>query len=226
MLWKPGGSVRVVRRRWGWAPGRRAARSLRTWATAVVVLALLGPPIGLLWAEISPRVPYVVVSGHAVLADPENQAMIALDGRFAAISALAGVLCGIAAYAAGGRGRDLPLVLGLAAGCTAAAVLAWRAGHHVGLDAFERLTRRAPDGKAVMGVADLHAVGVVVFWPLLAVVAFGLLEAGDVARRVQRLAPGDGRDATAGQPQEVAGGQLDLQAAPSRRDVDGGKAGR
>lgn len=208
------------------ALGGGRARSLRIWAVTTAVLVLLGPPAGLLWAGISPGVRYLVVDGTAVLADPETQALIGTDGRFAMITALAGLLCGFVAYAMGGRGRDIALLLGLAVGGLAATVLAWRVGHLVGLETFQRLTRTAPTGTAVTGVADLRARGVLVFWPVLAVGAYGMLEALDAARRVPRLAPGDVGGARAGQPDEVGGGELDLQPAPSRRDVDGGETGR
>ena len=212
-------------RRWNHGPGGPPVRWLRIWAATVAAMALLGVLAGLLWAQISPEVRYVVVDGRALLIDPETQDLIGTDGRFALIAVLAGTLCGVAAYAAAGRGRDLPLVLGLAAGGVAAALLMWWAGHLVGLDAFRRLTRTGSTGRQITGVADLRAVGVVVFWPLVAVSVYGLLEALDIARRAAPLAPGDPGGAGTGQSDQISGGELDLQAAPSGRDVDGREAG-
>lgn len=189
-------------------------------------MALLGLPAGLLWAGITPPARYVVMNGEAALADIENEALIGVDGRFALIAVVAGVLCGVVAYAAGGRGRDISLVLGLAVGGAAAGLLAWWVGRQVGLDAFQRLTRTSPDGRAITGVADLRAVGVVVLWPLLAVVTFGLLEAADVAGRARSRPPGDAGEVRPGEPHQVAGGQLDLQAAPPGRDVHRREPGR
>lgn len=226
MVRKSGGSVRVVRWWRSSARGGGPARSLRIWAATTVALALLGPPAGLLWAAISPDVRYVVVDGAAVLADPETEAMIGTDGRFALITLVAGVLCGFVAYAAGGRGRDIALLLGLAVGGVAATVLAWRVGHLVGLETFQRLTRTAATGTEMTGVADLRARGVLVFWPVLAIGSYGLLEALDAAGRVPVLVPGDVGGAGSGQPDEVGGGELDLHAAPARGDVDGGETGR
>jgi hypothetical protein len=216
----------VVRRRWGWALGRRWARPLRIWMTTSLMVALLGPPAGLLWAAISPPVRYVIVDGEALLADPETQALIGAEGRFAVMTALAGLVCGAIGYAAGGRRRDIPLVLGLAAGGLAAGLLAWRVGHLVGPDSLERLTRGGADGRMAVGPADLRAFGVLVFWPLLAVVAFGLLEATDVAGRASGLGPGDAGGEPGGQPDQVGGSQFDLQAAPAGGDVDGGEPRR
>ncbi|GAA2407850.1 hypothetical protein GCM10010191_15390 [Actinomadura vinacea] len=187
-----------------------------TWAVTTLIIALLGLPAGLLWTEISPKVTYIVVQGQALLAEPEGQGPIGVDGRFALIAVVAGVLCGAAAYLAGGRGNDLPLVLGLAAGGLAASLLAWRLGHQIGLDAFQRAVRRAPDGRTVTGVAQLRATGILVFWPLLGVAVYGVLEA-----LVKRLPAGDRGEAGIGQPDQIGGGQFDLQAAPAGRDVDG-----
>jgi len=190
--------------------------TLRTWAVTTAIIAFLGVPAGLLWAEISPKVTYIVIRGQAVLADPEGQAPIATDGRFALIAVIAGLACGIAAYLAGGRDNDLPLLFGLAAGGLAASLLAWRLGHHIGLDGFQRAVRRAPDGRLVTGAAQLRATGIVVFWPVLSVLAYELLELV-----VRRLPPGDGRKRRGGEADEVGGRELDLQAAPAGGDVDG-----
>ncbi|TDC54711.1 hypothetical protein E1281_15850 [Actinomadura sp. KC345] len=179
-------------------------------------MALLGPPAGLLWAALAPEVTYVVVQGQALLADPEGQGPIGIDARFALISLAAGLLCGAAAYRAGGRGNDIALLLGLAVGGSAAAVLAWQTGHLIGLAEFRDTVATARDGTAVTGVADLRAKGFLVFWPLLAAVAYGALEVV-----VKRLLPGDRGEPGTGEADEVGGRQLDLEASPAGRDVDG-----
>ncbi|MFC5751152.1 hypothetical protein [Actinomadura rugatobispora] len=197
---------------------RPTVRAFRTWAVTTLIIALLGAPAGLLWTEISPKVTYIVVQGQALLAEPEGQGPIGVDGRFALVAVVAGVLCGVGGYLAGGRGNDLPLIFGLAAGGLAASLVAWRLGHQIGLDAFQRAVRRAPDGRTVTGVAQLRATGILVFWPLLAVAVYGVLEV-----LVKRLPSGDRGERGTGQADEVGGGQLDLQAAPTGRDVDRGE---
>jgi hypothetical protein len=202
-------------------------RTLRIWLVTAVATALLGLPAGLLWAEITPPARYVVLDGKPVLADLETEALIGVDGRFAVIAAVAGVLCGVVAYAVGGRSRDIALVLGLAVGGAAAGLLAWRAGHQMGLETFQRLVRSSPDGRTVTGVVDLRAFGILVFWPLLAVVTFGMLEAADAAGRTRRAVwPGDAGSLPPGEPYQVAGGEFDLQASPTSRDVHRGEPGR
>jgi len=196
---------------------RPTGSALRTCAVITLLVAVLGVPAGLLWAWLAPDVAYVVIRGRALPLDPEGQGPIAADGTFAIIAVVAGLVCGALAYLAGGRGNDIPLLLGLTAGGLAASLLAWRVGHQVGLAEYERAVRTARDGRTVTGVADLRATGVLVFWPLLAVAAYA------VAELVVRRLPGarDGGDLGAGEPEQVGGGQLDLQAAPAGRDVDG-----
>ena len=193
-----------------------ATRLWVTGAAAAAVAALLGPLAGLLWAWTAPAVRYVIVQGEPLLADPEGQGPIGIDVRFAVISLVAGLLCGAAAYAAGGRGNDVALLLGLAAGGCVAALLAWRTGHLVGLGDFHDAVRHARDGTAVTGVADLRARGVLVFWPVSAVAAYGLLEVA-----VRRLPAADRGDGGAGEADEVGGGELDLESAPTGGDADG-----
>ncbi|NDU77136.1 hypothetical protein GWI34_31615 [Actinomadura sp. DSM 109109] len=186
------------------------------WAVTSAVVALLGPLAGLLWAAAVPKVTYVVVQGEAFLADPEGEGPIGVDVRFALIVLVAGLACGAGAYLAGGRGNDSALLLGLAVGGAAAAVLAWQTGHLVGLDHFEDVVRHGRDGTTVTGVADLRARGVLVLWALPAVAAYGLLELV-----VRRLPAADRGDAGAGEADEVGGGELDLESAPAGGDVDG-----
>ncbi|WP_242887145.1 hypothetical protein [Actinomadura litoris] len=195
---------------------RPAGRLLATWVATTALVALLGPPLGLLWAKTAPTVRYVIVQGEPLLADPEGQGPIGVDVRFALIALIAGLCCGAAAYAVGRRFDDVALLLGLVAGGVAAAVLAWRTGHMVGLDGYRDAVRHGRDGTVVEGVADLRAKGVLVFWPVLAVAAYGLLELV-----FRRLPSGDGGEHGPGEADEVGGGELDLQAAPSGGDVEG-----
>lgn len=191
-------------------------RTARIWAVTAAVVAALGIPAGPLWAAIAPAARYVVVRGQPFLVDPESQALIGTDGRYALIAVTAGVLCGIAAYLAGGRDNDVALLLGLAAGGVIAALLAWWIGHQMGMGGYNTALDEAADGTVVKGVPDLRAKGVLLFWPLASVVTYGLLE-----MFVARLAPRDRGDEGAGEADQVGGGQLDLESAPTGGDIDG-----
>jgi len=195
--------------------GGPAGKALRTWAVTAVVMAVLGPLAGWLWSTVSPDVKYVVLQGKPLLADPEGQGPIGVDGRFALIGAVAGLLCGLVAYLAGGRRNDIPLILGLLAGGIAASLIAWKVGHQIGLSDYQAAVRHAKDGETVTGVADLRAKGVLVFWPLLAVGVYTVLEL-----IVKRLPARDGGEPGTGETGQIGGGQLDLQAAPTGGDVD------
>lgn len=197
------------------------AGHIRNGVLATLVIAVLGLPAGLLWTALAPHTAYVVDSGAALLADPETQTLIAADGWFAVVTGGAGLLCGVVAYVLAGRLGEPGLLGGLTAGAGAAAVVAWRAGHLAGLAQFRHALRTARDGTTVHAALGLHATGVIVAWPLVAVIVFGLLEALDPTGRESRgRAAGDGRGRRAGEADEVGGGEFDLQAAPTGRDVD------
>ncbi|HEU5159701.1 MAG TPA: hypothetical protein VFU43_22090 [Streptosporangiaceae bacterium] len=203
-------------------------RQLLTATVTTLVIAALGGVVGFVWQAISPSARYVVIEGKPVLADPETQALISIDGRYASLTALAGLICGVAVYLAAGRGTDAAMAAGLALGGIGAALLAWRLGHQVGLPAFEHAVRGAKDGTFVTGVADLRARGVLVFWPMTALGTFGLLEILDPAGRHRAVSDdddglflGDGRQVRGGEPGQIGGGEFDLQAAPTGRNEDG-----
>ncbi|GAA0323659.1 hypothetical protein NE235_05180 [Actinoallomurus spadix] len=199
------------------------ASRIRIGLLAALAITVLGVPIGLLWVAIAPRTVYLVSGGKGVLADPESQTLIAADGWFAVLTAAAGLLCGLTAYLLAGRWGEPGLLAGIAAGGAAAAVVAWRLGHLFGASAYDHALRTAGDGARAGAPLGLHAYGVLLAWPLIAVVAFGLLEALDVANRESRgrLAAGDAGGRSPGEADQVGGGELDLQAAPTGRDVDG-----
>lgn len=201
------------------------AGQFRIGIAATLLIAVLGLPIGLLWTAIAPRTEYVIISGKAFLANPEGQSLIAADGWFATVTAAAGLICGVGAYLLAGRLREFGLLSALAAGGTAAALLAWGLGHRIGMAAFQHQVRTGRDGTTARAALHLHAVGVVIVWPLIALLAYGVLEALDVAGREsrRRAAARDAGGRGAGQPDQVGGGEFDLQATPPGGDVDRGE---
>lgn len=199
------------------------AGQLRIGVAATLVIAVLGVPAGLLWTTVAPRTTFVIAGGKALLGDPESQTLIAADGWFAVLTASAGVLCAVVAYILAGRLREIGLIAALGVGGAAAGLIAWWVGSMIGRSSFHHQVRTARDGTTVKGALDLHAAGVVIAWPLIAIVVFGLLEALDVARRDSRTAARNAGGGGPGQPDQVGGGQFDLQAAPPSGDVDRGE---
>lgn len=199
------------------------AGQLRIGVAAALVIAVLGVPAGLLWTTVAPRTTYVIAGGKALLGDPESQTLIAADGWFAVLTAVAGLLCAVIAYTLAGRYGEIGLISALGAGGTAAGLVAWWVGSLIGRSAFQHQLHTARDGTTVKNALDLHAAGVVIAWPLVGIVAFGLLEALDLARRDSRSGARDDRGAGPGQPYQVNSGQLDLQASPPSGDIDRGE---
>ncbi|MDX6743054.1 hypothetical protein [Actinocorallia sp. A-T 12471] len=193
------------------------ARQLRVWATVTGTLALVGVPAGLLWVWLAERPGYVVVEGRAHLLDPETQDLIAADGKLALVCLGVGLVLGVLAYWRAGRGNDLTLVLALASGGLLGSLVAWWFGHRFGLAAFTDAIATGADGTRVTGPLDLGAKGVLTLWPLASVLAFGVLEALDAARR---LPASDRGETGTGEADEVGGGEFDLEAAPPGGDVD------
>lgn len=129
-------------------------------------VALLGAPIGLLWSTLAPRARVVVLAGGPDLVDPNTKAFIAADGTFLLLTGAAGLLCAILALRLGGRQHGVATALGLAVGGLAAAYLAWRVGHRIGLADFRRAAR-GPIGTSALLNLSLRAKGVLVSWPLM-----------------------------------------------------------
>jgi hypothetical protein len=152
------------------------AREVRAFAVTVLSLAALGVVAGLLWSALSPRPPYQVASGETLLADPTTQALVAADGWFAAVTGGLGLLCGALAWFLSKR-RQLATLLGLCAGGVLAAYVTLWVGSSITIGVVTFEAAAVPGVRLVPGPLELTAKGVLVFWPLLAVGLFGLLEA-------------------------------------------------
>lgn len=193
------------------------ARQLRIWAVTTGILALLGVPLGLLWAWSSPRPSYIILDGGPVFADPESQVLIAADGRLAIMCAVAGLVTGALAYVRAGKRNEVALVLAMCTGGMLGSCVAWAVGHRFGLSHFQDVVRTAAVGTEVEAPLSLGAPAVITLWPLIAIALFGLLESLDLARR---LAPPDGGQPAPGEFDEVTRREFDLQSSAPGADVD------
>lgn len=149
------------------ALGRRRA-DVRVGLLVAAGVALLGPPVGLIWSALAPRAQVVVAAGGPNLADPNTKAFIAADGLFLLLTAGAGVVCAAVSLLLGGRRHGVAAAVGLAAGGLAASYIAWRVGHRVGLAEFRRAVQ-GPSGAATPLYLTLRARGVLVVWALTGV---------------------------------------------------------
>jgi hypothetical protein len=174
----------------GALPFRRAfpPGDLRAAALVVVVAAVLGAPVGAIWAVTGPHASVAVTGEGAVIADHRQEAFIAADGTFAAIAIVTGLVLGIAAYL-WRRRRGPWMTIGVALGGLAGAYVAWKVGHRVGLPAYERHLAGEPGGAAFDRPVDLRARGALFLQPVVAVIVYVLAAGWSRFADLGRAAP-------------------------------------
>lgn len=156
------------------APPRQRLGVVPLRAALVVVgaLALLGVLLGLVWSWWSPSRPIgFVIAAHAVQPD-ETESFVAGDGRFAALTLLAGLAAATAVWFI--RTLRGPLaVVALGAGGLLGAWLTERVGHALGggsaTGPAQTLINHLP--------LELHMRGLLVIEAAIAVLAYGLFVA-------------------------------------------------
>jgi LPXTG-motif cell wall-anchored protein len=109
----------------GW-PEIRA--DLRSSARLVLVMALAGFLVGLLWWWLAPRADFRITdAGPVVIGDPSGELLVADDAVLTLLLVGAGLLAGAAAWFLRRR-RGVATVLALAVGASAMAAVAWQLG--------------------------------------------------------------------------------------------------
>ncbi|MEV4657583.1 DUF2567 domain-containing protein [Micromonospora sp. NPDC049301] len=139
---------------------RRPARTAATVVGVALALAVLGAPLGLLWAALAPDTPVLKTDQGAIYADPQPEQPIAADGWFSLLGLAFGVLAALTLWFVLRRRRGPVGLLAGVLGALAAAPVAWQVGRRVGLGTFDRLLDTAPAGQAFTKPADLRAGGV------------------------------------------------------------------
>jgi hypothetical protein len=155
------------------AEGPRA--DLQAGLLTTVVLVLLGAPVGLLWAALSPRVDVALRASGPGLVMPENGDFIGADGVFLLIVLAAGTVCGAVAWGLARRTRRGPgpgVVLGLALGGLLAAYVASRTGAQIGREEFLAALDDAGRRGTIQASIRLRATEALVGWPVGALAAF------------------------------------------------------
>jgi hypothetical protein len=140
--------------------------------------ALAGLPVGLLWWLAAP-LPRIAkrADGLYRVGGEGNESAIAADGWFAVLAVLAGVLAALVVYLLTRPGRVLPLV-GLAVGGLLGAVVAWRFGALLGPGPIDATARGLKAGTRFDAPLDVTALGVLLAWPLAAVITYFAVSAG------------------------------------------------
>jgi hypothetical protein len=143
-------------------------------AAASVLLGLL---TGLIWSAVAPRALLVVQSrGVAYVLNSETGAFIVADAWFCLLTAVAGLICGLAGYlVAVRRYGALPLV-GLLLGGVAGSWLAMWIGQQQGLARFRVQLVTSPAGTRLHEPLVLGGHGALAFWPLLVGLVVGSAE--------------------------------------------------
>lgn len=177
-----------------------------------VAAALLGAPVGLLWAALAPHAVVRITAGSASVLDPLGRAFVSADLWFVGLALVAGVLTGLLAALALRRYGPGP-VLGLAVGGLLAGEIARRTGHLVGLDTARALVRSGADGQAAVAVRLRSWQGVLA-WPVGALATFLV---GLLARRPPAQ---PGREAAG--PQRVVEAGAGAHAEPQAAATQGG----
>ncbi|RZT80064.1 uncharacterized protein DUF2567 [Micromonospora violae] len=139
---------------------RRPLRTVATVLGAVLALAALGVPLGLLWAALAPDTPVLKTAEGAIYAEPQPEQPIAADGWFSLLGLAFGLLVALVLWFVLRRRRGPVGLVAVVLGTLLAAPVAWQVGRRIGLATFDRLLATAPAGQAFSKPADLRAGGV------------------------------------------------------------------
>src|SRR5487761_1052008 len=171
----PGGGPGVGPRPGGAPVSRRSAfLALIAAAAASAVLGLL---TGLIWSALAPRALLVVQSpGVAYVVNTETSAYIVADAWFCLLTAVAGLICGLAGYRLAVRRYGAAALTGLVLGGVGAAVLAMWVGQQQGLAAFRSRLAVSAAGTRLREPPALGGHGALAFWPLFVGLLVGAIE--------------------------------------------------
>ncbi|TSB29380.1 ABC transporter permease [Streptomyces benahoarensis] len=145
-------------------------QELREAALTVLVLALVGALLGLLWLWLAPRIPLVADTHNVYLKDTEGEEAIGADGVFLLIAAGFGIVSAAVLFRLRRRG-GVPLVIALAVGGLLGSVLGWQLGMVLGpTDDLAAHAAQVGPGVVFDGPLRLQAMGVLLAWPIAAMV--------------------------------------------------------
>ena len=152
---------------------------LAAFTAALAGSAVLGVVAGLIWAAVAPRALLQEVgSGGAQVVNAETGAFIAADAWFCLITAVGGLITGIAGYRLLVRRAGWTAAAGLVLGAVAAALLTLWTGEHIGLGTYNHLLAASPDGTFFRASLALGAKSALAFWPGLTCLVILLAEYG------------------------------------------------
>jgi hypothetical protein len=143
-------------------------------AAASAVFGLLA---GLIWSAVAPRALLDLQSrGAAYLVHAETSAYIAADGWFCLLTAIGGLICGVAGYFLAVRKYGAIAMAGLALGGVAASALAMWIGQQLSQSGFQAALVSRPVGSLLHQPLAVGGWGTLAFWPLLVGLVVGTFE--------------------------------------------------
>ena len=159
------------------SPGDPPLRAeLRAGFLVVLGCAVAGVLVGMVWRLV---VPLAVLEKEAtgVVQVGGAETEVAADGWFAVCAALAGVLAAVAAALLLRSGR-VGAVVGLTLGGLVGALVAWRVGLLLSPPEITASAKEARVGDTFEGPLRMSAYGVLLAWPMAAVITFFAIVAG------------------------------------------------
>jgi len=172
-------------------------RRLGAAAITLGVVAVVGAPLGLLWAAVAPGVPIIKTDdGGAVFANPNPEEFIAADGWFTIMLFSLGVVASLVSWFGFRRYRGPLTLVALALGGVGASILAWQVGRRIGLDDYRAHALAAAPGELLSRPPDLRAGGFTTLWDVVPFIRGDLLIATFGAVIVYTLLAGWSRTAS------------------------------
>jgi hypothetical protein len=156
-------------------PALLTRRDLVAGLVTTLALVLLGGPVGLVWEAISPHLHLAAALDGS---EEAFHAEIAADGRFLLISIAVGLISAVAALALGRRSGP-GVVAGLMTGGLFGAAIAARLGRHIRHDGLISALHSLGASPQAAPIVDfrLRVLGLIVVWPLVAVITYAVLGA-------------------------------------------------
>jgi len=153
-----------------------AARDVRSALLVTGASIVGGVLVGLIWRWAAPLSHYRNRGGAGVPVGAAETA-VAADGWFAVCSAVAGIVVALGVVLLVRHGR-LGSLAGLAAGGLLGAVVAWRTGLLLSPPTVTESLASSGAGQRFDGPLRISAIGVLLAWPMTAVITFFAVVAG------------------------------------------------
>jgi hypothetical protein len=155
---------------------RPVRRGLAIAGLTLLVLAVAGGLLGILWHFLAPTVPVVNAgAGRVLVNDPSPEEYIAADGWFAILCFAFGLVAAIVAWLVLRRDRGPWLLAGVILGTLAAPVAAWQAGRQIGLGTYQDWKASSAAGAAFEAPPDVHAYGTLLVAAFAAAIVLTLM---------------------------------------------------